>query len=156
MSRLDWPKLQIDFCPDLDFRLICITAQRYTVGFSEYFFEVKCRIRHPSGYFEYFVDHLCFEPDNFSNFADGLHSIQQGVGNHAVLRNVGEMLVLQLELSGRKLTLKVKIKEYMPPEGSVDMSLSIDVDYDLFINKLVLPVESFVKDLRSLKLEELG
>lgn len=154
MARLDWPQLQIDFSPELDFHLVCVIAQQYN-GFAEYFFEVKCHVRHPSGYFEYFVDHLCFQPDNFTDFAAGLRAMQQGLATHAVLKNVGDMLVLQLDLSNRKLRLTLKIREYMPPHGSADLGLSTDADYDLFVNKLVLVVEEFVKDLRRLEPKKL-
>lgn len=155
MARLDWPQLQIDFSPELDFHLVCVTALQYKIGFDEYFFELKCHVRHPSGYFEYFVDHLCFQPDDFTDFAAGLRAMQQGMASHAVLKNVGDMLVLQLDLSGRKLRLKLKIKEYMPPDGSAELSLSTDADYDLFVSKLVSSVEGFVKDLRRLEPEKL-
>ena len=155
MSRLDWPQLQIDFSPELDFHLVCITAQQYKVGFVEYFFEVKCHVRHPSGHFEYFVDHLCFQPDDFTEFAAGLRAMQRGTASHAVLKNVGDMLVLQLDLSERKLRLTLKIKEYMPPDGSADLNVSIDADYDLFVNKLVSSVEEFVRDLRRVQPEKL-
>lgn len=154
MARLDSPQLQIDFSPELNFHLVCVTAQQYN-GFDEYFFEVKCHVRHPSGYFEYFVDHLCFQPDDFSDFAAGLRAIQKGAASHAGLKNVGDMLVLQLDLGERKLRLKLKIKEFMPPDGSADFSLSTGADYDMFINKLLSSVEEFVKDLRRLKPEKL-
>jgi hypothetical protein len=154
--RLDWPQLQIHFSDELAFRLVCVTARKYEIGFDEYLFEVKCHVRHPSGYFEYFVDHLCFQPDDFTGFAAGLRAMQQGIASRAVLKNVGDMLLLQLELSGRKLRLTVKIREYMPPHGSADLSLSTDADYDLFVNKLVLTVEEFVKNLRSVEPEKLA
>jgi hypothetical protein len=154
MARLDSPQLQIDFSPELNFQLVCVTAQQYK-GFDEYFFEVKCHVRHPSGYFEYFVDHLCFQPDDFTDFAAGLRATQQGMASHAALKNVGDMLVLQLDLNERKLRLKLKIKEFMPPDGSADLSVSTGADYDMFINKLLSSVEEFVKDLRRLKPEKL-
>jgi hypothetical protein len=154
MARLDWPQLHIEFSPEIDFHLVCVIAQQYKIGFAEYFFEVKCHVRHPSGYFEYFVDHLCFQPDAFTAFAAGLRCMQQGKANRATLENVGEMLVFQIETRARKLLLTLNIKEYMPPEGSAGLSLSINVDYDLFVNKLVSSVEEFVKNLRGVELEK--
>ena len=121
--------------------------------FAEYFFEARCRVRHPSGYFEYFVDHLCFQPDAFAAFAAELHSMRQGNASRATLKNVGEMLVFQVETIGRKLLLTLNIKEYMPPRGSAGLSLSIDADYDLFVNKLGSSVEEFGKDLGRVELE---
>ena len=156
MARLDWPQLQIDFAPELDFLLVCVSARQYRTRFVEYFFETRCRVRHPSGYFEYFVDHLCFQSDAFTAFAAELHSMRQGNTSRAALKSVGEMLVFQVETIGRNLLLTLNIKEFMPPRGSAGLSLSIDADYDLFVNKLVSSVEEFVKDLGRVELENVN
>jgi len=37
--RRDDPELCVNYSPDLDLRITCVTAQRYESAFSEYFFE---------------------------------------------------------------------------------------------------------------------
>ena len=72
-------------------------AQEYFAGCVEYFFEVKCRVRHSSGMFDYVADNLCFEPKDFADFAEGLRRMQ-----------VDEFLrqLLELELSDGSSTKK--------------------------------------------------
>jgi hypothetical protein len=151
---LDRPKLYINYSRELDLRVHFVKAQRYHGGHMEYFFEVKCRVRHPTGYFEYFVDHLCFQPRDFSDLANQLHAIHQGAADNATLKNVGEMFVFQLQRAQRKLRLTLDIREYVPP-GIGNLNVALDVDYDLFVNKLLEEVRSFSSDLEDVKIENL-
>jgi hypothetical protein len=72
-------------------------------------------------------------------------------------KNVGDVLVLQLDLCERKLRLRLKIKDQAVRASRRvgGLSLSIDADYDLFVNKLLSSVEEFLKHLRRVKPEKL-
>lgn len=148
MALLNGPQLSINYAPELDLALTCIKAQRYEVASPEFRFEVHCRIRHPTGHFEYFAKNLCFAPDGFARFAEELHSIERGAADSAALKSVGEMLVFQLDRKGRKLSLSLSIREVLPPGKQVSLIMAIEADYDLLINKLGRKVEEFLADLR--------
>jgi len=147
--RLNWPELLINYSPTLEASITCVIANKYRAGYEEYFFEVMVRLKHPTGYFEYFVDHLCFEQDAFGRFAGELRNIQQGAADHAALFNVGETLAFRLNTSGRKLHLTLTIREFVPPDVSTHLSHTMDVDYDLFVNTLPIAVEEFAQSLRA-------
>lgn len=148
MALLSGPQLSISCAPELDLSLTCVRAQAYEVASPEYRFQVKCRIRHPTGHFEYFAKDLCFEPDSFARFAEELHSIQRGAADSAALKSVGEMLVLQLDRKDGKLSLKLSIREHLPPGKLASLTMAIEADYDLLVNKLGRDVEEFLADLR--------
>jgi len=151
----DNPELCVNYSPDFDLRITCVTAQRYESAFSEYFFEVKCRLWHPSGFFDYRVDHLCFEPNSFARFSEELRCVQQGTADRAALKNLGGMFVFQLDRNGRELKLTLNVREYIPPHGLATMGTVLDVDYDLFVNKLLEEVGQFVKVLHDVETDEL-
>ena len=69
--------------------------------------------------------------------------MQQANTDQAYLKNVGEMLVFRLDRMGRKLHLTLNIREHMPPGNLVTFSFATDVDYDLFVNKLLSEVDEF-------------
>jgi hypothetical protein len=148
MALLNGPQLSINYAAELEFSLTCIRAQKYEVVSPEYRFEVRCRVRHPTGYFEYFAQDLCFEPDSFAQFAEGLRNVHRGTADSAALKNVGEMLVFQLDRRGRQLRLKLNIRESLPPGELASLSMAVDADYDLFVNKLGQRVEEFIANLR--------
>jgi hypothetical protein len=157
MTRQLGPQLSINYSPEFELCLTCVRAQEYqAAGFVEYRFETKCRFRHPTGYFEYFAGDLCFDPGGFAHFSEELHNMRQGTTDHAALKNVGDMLVLQLDRTGRKLRLKISVREYLPPDELGSLSVAVDVDYDLFVNKLPQEVEEFLVDLRSMEAEKLS
>lgn len=147
MALLNGPQLSINYAPELDLSLTCVRVQRYEVASPEYRFEVNCRIRHPTGHFEYFAKDLCFEPDGFARFAEELHTIQRGAADSAALKSVGEMLVFQLDRKGRKLSLRLSIREVLPPGKLASLIMAIEADRDLLINKLGRKVEEFLADL---------
>jgi hypothetical protein len=148
MTRLNGPQLYINYAPELDLSLTCVGVQKYEVALPEYRFETKCRVRHPTGYFEYLAQDLCFEPDDFAHFADELRNIQRGSIDSAVLKNVGEMLVLQIDRKGRRVRLSLNIREHIPPGEVANFRMAVNGDYDLFVNKLAQSVEDFLSDLR--------
>jgi hypothetical protein len=156
MDRSDLPQITINYSPKLDLRIQCVRAERYRhVGHVEHRFEVKCRLRHPSGTFEYFVADLCFDLDSFSRFEEDLRGIQRGEGNRASLRNVGDMMVLSLAGSPRHFQAELKIREYMAPHITT-LTSTLDVDYDLFVNKLATEMQRFASDLRLVQPDEVG
>src|SRR5258708_26312538 len=111
MTRLSGPQLSINYAPELDLSLTCVRVQKYEVVPPEYRFEVRCRVRHPTGHFEYYAQDLCFEPDSFAQFAQELRNVQRGTADSAALKNVGEMLVFELDRRGRQLRLRLSIRE---------------------------------------------
>jgi len=114
---------------------------------------VKCRLRHPSGFFDYLVDHLCFEPNSFARFSEELCCVQQGTADRAALKNVGEMFVFQLDRKG--VEVDFERPRYIPPHGFTTMGMVLDVDYDLFVNKLLGEVGQFAKVLHDVETDEL-
>src|SRR5258707_11442169 len=131
MAHLSGPQLSINYTPELDFTLMCVRVEKYEFASPEYRFEVRCRVRHPTGHFEYFAQDLCFEPDSFAQFAEGMRNIQRGTADTAALKNVGEMLVFQLDRKGRQLLLRLSIREHIPSGHLASLGMAVDVDYDL-------------------------
>jgi|SRR5882672_4058895 len=153
---MDGPQITINYSPKVDLRIKCVKAERYRqVGWVEYRFEVKCRLPHPSGTFEYFASDLCFDQDSFIRFCEELRAMQQGARNVAALKNVGEMLELRLKLASRKLQADLKIREYIAPHMAT-LSSTFELDYDLFVNKLLREIERFVDELRCVEPDEVG
>jgi hypothetical protein len=151
MTPLRGPELFINYAPELDLSLTCVRVQKYEVASPEYRFEVNCRIRHPTGHFDYFADDVCFEPDSFAVFAEELRNIQRGRADSAALKSIGEMLVLKFDRTGRQLLLTLNIRDHIPLGKMANLSMAIDADYDLFVNKLGQKVEEFLADLREVK-----
>jgi hypothetical protein len=105
-------------------------------------------VRHPTGQFEYDVHHLHFADTDLANFAEGLRRMQQGTADEAHLRSQGGMFVFLLERKGRALRASLNIREYIPRDGSANLSFASEVDYDLFVNRLPDAVEQFVRELQ--------
>jgi hypothetical protein len=141
------PDLVINYAPQLDLRIAFASARNFGgLAPPEYRFEVECRLRHPSGSFTYSVTDLCFEPQAFAQFCEELHAMQRGLRRDAALKNVGEMMVLQLEGDTRKLVARLNIREYLAP-SIAQLDASFDVDYDLFVNQLPGKIAGFVEEL---------
>jgi hypothetical protein len=64
------------------------------------------------------------------------------------------MVVLDLELRGRRLHCSIDISEFQPAEEFTTLHAGFDVDYDLFVNKLSQEVREFRRLLKSVTLEE--
>jgi hypothetical protein len=149
MTPLSGPRLCINYAPELDLSLTCARLERYGgLASADYFFQVNCRLRHPTGYFEYFANDLYFDLDSFARFAKQLRSMRQGTANSAALENPGQMFELRLDKKDRKLQLTICVRESIPLGKLASLSGVIDVDYDLFINKLGHVLEGFGDELR--------
>jgi hypothetical protein len=144
------PELIINYAPELDLRIIFAHAQRYEGNASpEYRFEVDCRLRHSTGRFTYSVSDLCFDLQSFSKFSKELEDMQQGLRQEAAVKSVGEMMVLRLEGNSRALNATINIRESLAARLAT-LNATVDVDYDLFVNKLRREVERFLEEVRQL------
>jgi choline kinase len=145
------PELVINYSPALDLRITFVYAQGYEeVSLPEYRFAVDCLLRHASGCFTYSVSDLCFDIKSFASFSTELQGLQQGLSQQASLKNVGEMMVLRLEGNSRGLRATLNIREYLAPQMAT-LNAILDVDYDLFVNKLRVEVDRFVEELRQMQ-----
>ena len=64
------------------------------------------------------------------------------------------MFSLRLQLQGRELLLSLNIREHIPPRIAT-LNATIDVDYDLFVNKLLSECRIFVKELTAMEVKKL-
>jgi hypothetical protein len=152
---MDGPQITINYSPQLDLRIKCVKAQRYRqAGGVDYQFEVKCRPPHPSGMFEYSASDVHFDLDSWTSFLKDLRGLHHGTGNLAVLQSVSE-IELRLELISRKLVADLRIREFIAPHMAI-LTSRFELDYDLFINKLMHETERFVDELRCLEPDEVG
>ena len=156
MSSSDLPQIVIHHSPQFDLRFACLKAERRRpTGRVEYHFEGKCRLRHPSGPFDYTAADLNMDPDSFARLAQDLRAIQQGTRDDPVLKALPEMFELRLERSSSKLKADLKIREYIAPHVAT-LTAIFDVDYDLFVNKLLGEIEKFVGELRRVEPDEVS
>jgi hypothetical protein len=154
MSSSELPQIVIHYSPQFDLRFTCLKAERCCpTGRVEYCFEGKFRLRHPSGTFEYTAADLKIDPNSFARFAEDLRALQQGTRDDAVLKALPEMLELRLERRSSKLQADLKIREYIAPHVAT-LTAIFDVDYDLFVNKLLAEIENFVGELRRVEPDE--
>ena len=63
--------------------------------------------------------------------------------------------MLRLTGNSRELQAELAIREYIAPRLAT-LTATIDVDYDLFVNKLVGEVGRFVAELRDVEPEDVG
>jgi len=151
LTALNRPEIVINYSPKLDLRIALVEVQSHEeVSLPECFFEVDCRLRHPSGTFTYCFSHLCFEPKSFARFSEELRSLQQGLGKEAALKNVGEMMVLSIKGDTRDLLVTLDVREYLPP-SSWTLNATLEVDYDLFVNKLRGEIDRFVEEIHQVE-----
>lgn len=145
------PELIINYSPQLD---LCI-AFAEAVGYGgaarpDYRFEMHGCWRHPTGTFAYSADNLYFGLDGFERFAAELQGLQQGLTQEAALKDPGEMVVLRLERKSNTLLATFDIREFVPPL-TAKLHVGLEVDYDLFVNKLKREVDRFVAELREIQ-----
>jgi hypothetical protein len=147
--RAECTQLVLNFDPRLDLK-ITLTSESSQGGFvtPEYRFAIDCQLRHSSGSFSYSATDLCFEPESFARFSQELGQIQRGLSRRAALSNVGGMMTLALEGHSRSLRARLEIHEYIAPSAAV-LSATLDVDYDLFVNKLRVEVDRFIAMLNA-------
>jgi hypothetical protein len=97
------PQLYVNYAPELDLSVGCVEVVRCVgVSVDVYPFEVRCRFRHPTGYFEYSANDLYFELEMFSHFVRDLRDIGRGIASSASLKDMGQIFVLQLDHEQRK------------------------------------------------------
>lgn len=145
------PELIINYSPQLDLRITFAEVVGYG-GFAcpDYRFEMNCCWRHPSGTFGYSANNLYFGLDGFQRFAEELQGLQQGLRQEAALKDPGEMVVLRLERTSNTLLANFDIREYLPP-SLAKLHIVLEVDYDLFVNKLKTEVDRFLAELRGIR-----
>jgi hypothetical protein len=157
-SNLDRPSLVIAYSQNFSLEITCTRAQEYTrvglPGVKEYFFATHAKIRHPTGYFEYRASDVCFDIAGMERFLQSLTEVRGGRSARAKLSEVGEMVVLDLELKGRRLHCSIDVRESQAGEELTTLHAGFDVDYDLFVNKLREQVIDFIESLKSLKPEQ--
>ena len=102
------------------------------------------------GTFGYSAHNLYFGLDGFERFAEELQRLQQGLTQEAVLKDPGEMVVLRLERKNNTLLATFDIREYRPP-SLAKLHVVLEVDYDLFVNKLKRELDRFLAELRECK-----
>ena len=145
------PELIINYSPQLDLRITFAEAVHYEeLARPDYRFEMNCSWRNPSGTFSYSADDLYFGLDGFERFAEELQRLQQGLRQEAALKDPGEMVVLRLERKNNILLANFDIREYMPP-SLAKLHVVLEVDYDLFVNKLKRDVDCFLEELREIR-----
>ena len=145
------PELVINYSPHLDLRIALVSVQDYEGNARpDYRMEMHCRLRHPSGEFTYSADDLCFDLDAFAGFSSELQKLQHGSAEQASLKNVGEMVVLELKGNSGALRATLNIREYLAPTMAT-FNAEFEVDYDLFVNKLRAEVDRFVDELRDMQ-----
>jgi hypothetical protein len=146
---IDPPELVLNFDPRLDLRII-LTSINTQGGFAapEYRFAIDCRLRHSRGSFSYNSADLCFEPESFTRFRQELEALRRGLSQRAALSNVGGMLVFVVEGNSRALRAHLEIKEYVAPATAM-LTATLDVDYDLFVNKLGVEVDRYIAELKN-------
>lgn len=144
------PELFINYSPELDLRFTLAEIVDYGgAACPDYRFEVNCRWRHARGFFAYRAENIYFSLDAFPRFEQALHGIQQGQREEAALHDPGEMVVLQLERKLNKMSANFDVREGVPP-STAKLHVALEVDYDLFVNKLRCEVERFIGELRVL------
>ena len=152
------PSLTINYSPNFELEIACIRAQEYAKsgmpGVKEYFFDTSARVWHPTGHFEYRADDICFDVTGVEQFAKSLVAIRDGRGSGAKLSDVGGMLVVRLDLNGRRLHCVIDIREFQAGEELTVLHEGFRVDYDLFVNKLSKEVAEFAESLKNMTAEE--
>jgi hypothetical protein len=153
-SSLERPSLVIGYSQYFTLEIACLRAQEYSKagmpGVKEYFFATRARIQHPTGYFEYHANDICFDVAGLEQFLQSLMEIRAGRSFRAKLSDVGEMVVLSLEVKGRRLHCSIDLREFQPAEELTTLHAGFEVDYDLFVNRLSEEVREFTKSLKSM------
>ena len=119
-SQLGWPNLVIDYSQYFVFEITCVKAQEYSKagmpGLREYRFATRIKVQHATGYFEYQADDICFDVAGLERFVHSLREMHDGNSRQAKLNSVGEMVVLSLELEGRRALCTIHVREFQAGE----------------------------------------
>jgi hypothetical protein len=141
------PELIINYAPELDLRFTFAELLSYGGAASpDYRFEMDCCFRHPRSTLRYNTSRIYFAPKAITGFQEQLGAMRQGLASEAALSDPGELVVFRLEGNSRKTVATLDVREYLPPSVAT-LHESIEVDYDLFVNKLHREVERFVEEL---------
>ncbi len=147
MSTSPPPELIVNYAPELDLRLTLAEALDYGgAATPDYRFEIDCCVRHSTGTFRYTATNIYFELKAFQRFSEQLERMRQGLTRQAALSDPGEMVVFRLEGDSRKLLATVDVREGLASYLAT-LHVPLEVDYDLFVNKLHREVERFVEEL---------
>jgi len=111
---------------------------------------MDCRLRHPTGSFRYSANDLYFDLESFERFSAELQGVQQSLRQEAALKDVGQMVVLRLEGNSRALQATLEVREYLAPSMAT-LRATFEVDYDLFVNKLLGEINRFIEELRNVQ-----
>ncbi len=145
------PEVVINYSPKLDLRISLLAAQGYgRIAHPSYRFEMDCRLRHPTGSFSYSANDLYFDLESFERFSAELQGVQQSLRQEAALKDVGQMVVLRLEGNSRALQATLEVREYLAPSMAT-LNTTFEVDYDLFVNKLLGEINRFIEELRNVQ-----
>ncbi len=145
------PELILNYSPKLDLRITLAEAQGYGgAAVADHRFEVDCCVRHPTGTFRYTASDIYFDLKAFQRFSEQLERMQQGLTRQATLSDPGQMVVFQLEGDSLKLLATLNVREYLPPYVATLHGI-LEVDYDLFVNKLRRELERFLEELRQIE-----
>lgn len=143
------PQLIINYSPQLDLRITLAEVLDYAgAALPDYRCEVNCCWRYARGSFSYCAENIYFASDAFARFERELHGVQQGQREEAALHDPGEMVVLRLERKANKLFANFDVREYVPP-STAKLHVVVEVDYDLFVNKLKSELDRFIAELRN-------
>lgn len=152
----DNPNLRVEYSPELQFSISCSEVEGHTSGV-ECRCEVTCRVLHPGGHFEYVSGGLLFDiegSESFASFLEALRQLQWGEASCAVLKSVGEEFVLTLETADRifrRVHINIAAREYVAEiRGFATAQFDVESEYDLYVNRLLEAVVTFVRDLRRL------
>jgi hypothetical protein len=141
------PELIINYAPELDLRFTFAELLSYGGAASpDYRLEMDCCVRHSTGTFRYTATDIHFEPKAVQRFAEQLERMRRGLTRQAALSDPGEMVVFRLEGDSRKLLANVDVRQGLSSYLAT-LHVPLEVDYDLFVNKLHREVERFVEEL---------
>ena len=145
------PELFINYSPELDLHITLSDIVDYGgAACPDYRFEVNCCWRYRRGSFEHHAANIYFGLEGFTRFQQELEAVQRGQRQEAALHDPGAMVVLRLERKSNKLLANFDVRQSSPP-SKAELHVTLEVDYDLFVNKLKHEVERFIGELRELE-----
>ena len=141
------PELIINYAPEVDLRFTFKEFVNYDgAATPDYRFEIDCCVRRPRSTLRYTASKIYFELKALKRFQEQLDAMRQGLAKEASLSDPGELVVFRLEGDSRKLLARLDIREYLPPSVAT-LHETFEVDYDLFVNKLLREVGRFLEEL---------
>ena len=143
MSTPLCPELIINYAPEVDLRFTFKEFVNYDgAATPDYRFEIDCCVRRPMSTLRYTASKIYFELKALKRFQEQLDAMRQGLAKEASLSDPGELVVFRLEGDSRKLLARLDIREYL-----ATLHETFEVDYDLFVNKLLREVGRFLEEL---------